>query len=62
MQDTFLLAYKGLIDYNVPLNLMKSLIKININKFVHWRTFEWHWENLANLIDYLPNIRTNFQV
>jgi hypothetical protein len=62
MQDAFLLAYKGLIDYTAPLNIIKSLVKIGIKQFVHWRTFEWHWEKLAEIIDYLPDTLINFQV
>jgi hypothetical protein len=62
MQDSFLLAYKGLIDYTAPLNIIKSLVNISIEEFVHWRTFEWHWETLADLIDYLPDTLINFQV
>ena len=62
MQDTFLLAYKGLINYIEPLRMVRSLVKINMTEFVHWRTFEWHWEKLADLIDYLPDILTKFQV
>ncbi|CAF4388362.1 unnamed protein product, partial [Adineta steineri] len=27
----------------------------------HWRTFQWHWDTLANLVDYLPNILDKFQ-
>lgn len=62
MQDTFLLAYKGLIDYNAPLGIFKSLVKITIQQFVHWKTFQWHWETLAELMDYLPDTLHNFQV
>jgi len=62
MQDSFLLAYKGLIDYTAPLNIIKSFVKNRIEQFVHWRTFEWHWETLAEIIDYLPNTSINFQV
>ena len=62
VQDAFLLAYKGLIDYSEPLRLVRSLININIDQYVHWRTFEWHWENLARMVDYLPSTLTLFQV
>jgi hypothetical protein len=62
MQDSFLLAYKGLIDYTAPLNIIKSLVKNRIEQFVHWRTFEWHWETLAEIIDYLQDTLINFQV
>lgn len=62
MQDTFLLAYKGLVDYTEPLRIVRSLITINITEFAHWKTFQWHWETLANLIDYLPETLTKFQV
>jgi hypothetical protein len=33
-----------------------------MQQFVHWGTFEWHWETLAELVDYLPDTLTNFQV
>jgi hypothetical protein len=62
MQDAFLLAYKGLVDYTAPLGIMKSLVKISITEFVQWRTFEWHWETLATLVDYLPDTLPSFQV
>ncbi|CAF3811776.1 unnamed protein product [Rotaria sp. Silwood1] len=61
MQDTFLLAYKGLVDYTEPLRIVRSLVKINMIEFVHWKTFEWHWQTLADLVDYLPNTLTEFQ-
>lgn len=62
LQDTFLLAYKGLIGYHAPLEILKALFKTKVEQFVHWRTFEWHWETLAELIDYLPNILPDFRV
>jgi hypothetical protein len=62
MQDSFLLAYKGLIGYAEPLRITNSVVKINTQQFVHWRTFQWHWDTLADLIDYLPDTLTNFQV
>ncbi len=62
MQDTFLLGYRGLIDYMEPLRIVRSLVNINIEQFVHWRTFQWHWEKLADLIDYLPDTLPKFQV
>jgi hypothetical protein len=62
MQDTFLLAYKGLIDYIESLRIVRSLVKINTKPYVHWRTFQWHWETLAHLIDYLPDTLPTFQV
>ena len=62
MQDSFLLAYKGLVNYTAPLEIMTSLVKSNITQFVQWRTFEWHWETLATLVDYLPDTLKSFQV
>jgi hypothetical protein len=62
MQDSFLLAYKGLISYSEPLRIINSLVKINTKQFVHWRTFQWHWDTLASLIDYLPDTSAKFQV
>jgi hypothetical protein len=62
MQDYFLLAYKGLVNYSAPLEIMKSLVKSNTTQFVQWRTFEWHWETLATLVDYLPDTLKSFQV
>jgi hypothetical protein len=62
IQDAFLLAYKGLIDYTAPLSIIKSLVKIDIQQFVHWNTFEWHWNTLADLVDYLPDTLPTFQV
>ncbi|CAF1636307.1 unnamed protein product [Rotaria magnacalcarata] len=61
MQDTFLLAYKGLIDYAEPLRIIRSLTKIHMTEYVHWRTFQWHWDTLAELIDYLPDTLTKFR-
>jgi hypothetical protein len=62
IQDTFLLAYKGLIDYIEPLRIMKSLVNIKTKQFVIWRTFQWHWENLADLIEYFPDTWKKFKV
>ncbi|CAF1192609.1 unnamed protein product [Adineta steineri] len=61
LQDTFLLSYNGLVDYKEPLRIVRTLIKMNIEEYVHWRTFQWHWDTLANLVDYLPNILDKFQ-
>ncbi len=41
---------------------MSSLRKINTKQFVTWRTFQWHWELLADLIEYLPETWTKFKV
>ena len=62
LQDTFLLAYKGLIDYTEPLRLMRSLVKTNTQQHIHWQTFEWHWSTLVSLVDYLPDTLPKFQV
>lgn len=62
MQDAFLLAYRGRVDYSAPLMIIKALVKHQIKQYVHWRTFEWHWEKLAELIDYLPETLPAFQV
>jgi hypothetical protein len=62
MQDVFLLAYKGRVKYTEALSILRSLVKINIDQYVHWRTFQWHWETLASLIDYLPQTNAKFQV
>lgn len=62
MQDAFLLAYRGLGDYSAPLMHIKSLITQQMMRYVHWRTFEWHWEKLAELIDYRSEILPQFQV
>ncbi|CAF4170650.1 unnamed protein product, partial [Adineta steineri] len=61
IQDTFLLAYKGLIDYHESLRIIKSLGKLNMTEYVHWKTFQYHWDILADLIDYLPDTLTKFQ-
>ncbi|CAF0728802.1 unnamed protein product [Adineta steineri] len=61
IQDTFLLAYKGLIDYHESLRIIKSLEKLNMTEYVHWKTFQYHWDILADLIDYLPDTLTKFQ-
>ncbi|CAF3616264.1 unnamed protein product [Adineta steineri] len=61
IQDAYLLAYKGLIDYMEPLHILQSLIKINSTQFVIWRTFQWHWELLADLTEYLPDLWTKFK-
>ncbi|CAF1059093.1 unnamed protein product [Adineta ricciae] len=61
LQDTFLLAYKGLIDYAEPLRLMRSLVKTNTQQHIHWKTFEWHWSTLVSLVDYLPDTLPKFQ-
>ncbi|CAF1247472.1 unnamed protein product [Rotaria sordida] len=61
MQDTFLLAYKGLVDYSEPLRIVRSLVQINMTQYVHWKTFQWHWETLAELVDYLPDTLTKFE-
>ncbi len=62
IQDTFLLAYKGLVDYIEPLRIMKSLVNIHTQQFVIWRTFQWHWELLADLVEYFPDTWTTFKV
>ncbi|UJR08425.1 hypothetical protein I4U23_012695 [Adineta vaga] len=61
LQDTFLLAYKGLIDYTEPLRIVRSLIKINTKQYVHWKTFEWHWIKLADLVGNLADTLPQFQ-
>ncbi|UJR17738.1 hypothetical protein I4U23_004636 [Adineta vaga] len=61
IQDTFLLAYKGLIDYHEPLRIINSLGEQNITEYVHWRTFQYHWDILVDLIDYLPDTLMTFQ-
>ncbi len=33
-----------------------------MQQFVHWGTFEWHWETLADLVDYLPDTLPSFRV
>ena len=62
MQDSFLLAYKGLINYTEPLRIVNSLVKINIEQYAHWRTFQWHWDTLGVLVDYLSETLSQFQV
>ena len=62
MQDAFLLAYRGLVDYVAPLMIIKPLVRQQMTRYVHWRTFEWHWETLAELIDYRSEILPQFQV
>ncbi|UJR37822.1 hypothetical protein I4U23_030512 [Adineta vaga] len=61
IQDTFLLAYKGVIDYIEPLRIIQSLVKINSKQFVIWRTLQWHWEVLTDLIEHLPNLWSKFK-
>ncbi|CAF3867869.1 unnamed protein product [Rotaria magnacalcarata] len=61
LQDAFLLAYKGLIDYIEPLRILTTLVNINSNQFVIWRTFQWHWDLLTDLIEHLPNTWTKFK-
>ncbi len=51
-----------MIDYIEPLRIMKSLVKINTEQFVIWRAFQWHWELLADLIEYLPKTWTKYKV
>ncbi len=41
---------------------MKSLVKINTEQFVIWRAFQWHWELLADLIEYLPETWAKYKV
>ena len=60
LQDTFLLAYKGSIDYSETLAILRSLVNSKMDQYVLWRTFEWHWENLANLIEYSLLCRMNY--
>lgn len=62
MHDAFLLAYRGLADYKTPLMITNSLVKHQIKQYVHWRTLEWHWEKLAEVIDYRTEILPAFQV
>lgn len=62
IQDTFLLAYKGLIDYIEPLRIITSLMKINSQQFVIWRALQWHWELLADTVEYLPETWKKFKV
>lgn len=61
IHDTFLLAYKGVIDYIEPLRLMKSLVKTNTNQYVIWKTFQWHWEILADIVEYRADLWTKFR-
>lgn len=62
LQDAFFLAYKGLVDYIEPLRIVTSLINTNSNRFIIWRTFQWQWDILTDLVEYLPNIWTKFKV
>lgn len=62
LQDTFLLAYRGLIDYIEPLRITQSLMKTNTKQFVIWRTLQWHWELLADVVEYLPDTWQKFKV
>jgi hypothetical protein len=41
---------------------MSSLVKIKTKQYVIWRTFQWHWELLADLIEYLPDTWIKFRV
>mgnify|MGYP006892793377 CR=1 FL=1 len=61
LQDTFLLAYKGSIDYSETLAILRSLVNSKMDQYVLWRTFEWHWENLGEIVDYLPNTIDKFR-
>ncbi|CAF1318772.1 unnamed protein product [Adineta ricciae] len=61
LQDTFLLAYKGLGDYLHPLTIVDSIGKTSMTEYVQWRTFQYHWDILADLIDHRPDILTKFQ-
>ena len=62
LQDSFLLAYKGLINYIEPLRIVRALVKINSEEFVIWRALQWHWDLLSDLVEYLPNTWTLFRV
>jgi hypothetical protein len=62
MNDAFMTAYQGSADYDDALGLVRSLVKVNSQDYLFWRTFEWHWEKLATLIDYIPALLTNFRV
>ena len=61
LQDAFLLAYKGLIDYIEPLRIFRSLVQIDTKQYVIWRTFQWHWDLLADVVEYLPETWTKFK-
>ncbi|CAF1112484.1 unnamed protein product [Adineta ricciae] len=61
IQDTFLLAYRGLVDYIEPLRIIQSLVKIDSKQFVIWRTFQWHLEVLTDLVEFLPNLWPKFK-
>lgn len=61
LQDAFLLAYKGLIDYIEPLSIFRSLVQIDTKQYVIWRTFQWHWDLLADVVEYLPETWTKFK-
>lgn len=32
-----------------------------MDQYVFWRTFEWHWENLGTIVDYLPDTIERFR-
>jgi hypothetical protein len=62
LQDSFLLAYKGVIDYTEPLGLVNSLMNIDSSSYVIWRTFQWHWDTLAHIIQYSSAAWIKFKV
>ena len=62
LQDAFLLAYKGRAEYYEPLRIMRSLVLINTDQYVIWRTFQWHWEMLVELLGDDLNVLKHFQV
>ncbi|CAF0733249.1 unnamed protein product [Rotaria sordida] len=61
LQDSFLLAYKGLIDYIEPLRIVSSLMNTTSKQSVIWCTFQWHWDILTELVEHLPNTWTKFK-
>ncbi|CAF1380877.1 unnamed protein product, partial [Didymodactylos carnosus] len=52
IHDAFLLSYKGVIEYEAPLRIVKTLRTTNNKQYVLWKTFQWHWDNLANVMEH----------
>ncbi|CAF1272229.1 unnamed protein product [Rotaria sp. Silwood1] len=61
LQDSFLLAYRGLIDYIEPLRIFSSLTNIKSKQYVIWCTFQWHWDLVTDLVQHLPNTWKKFK-
>ncbi|CAF1214222.1 unnamed protein product [Didymodactylos carnosus] len=55
IHDAFLLSYNGIIEYEIPLRIVKTLRITNNKEYVPWKTFAWHWDNLADVMMHREN-------